>query len=204
MPARGTHTLRNTVAARSPSAALAGSDETLLVRLNRGRLVFLMFAVGCAATVKQAPKASHPPVASAPPRARMAWMPCDARAQPELAAAVNGRLERAKVAGVGESFQASVSMEMAQLAIECIEKTPRCYSAVGRSIGADRLLWAHLDRAPQGELTLRVSLFDVERGAIVSVAKGHYPTAQAAAGDVAALVTRAQTGEQLADAGKTP
>jgi hypothetical protein len=172
--------------------------------LTLRRLVFLTLALGCATTAKQAPRASKPAIVASAPRARMAWMPCDARAQPDLAAAVNGRLEQAKVAGVGESFQASVSMEMAQLAIECIEKTPRCYTAVGRSIGADRLLWAHLDRAAQGDLTLRVSLFDVERGAIVNVAKGHYPNAKAAAGDVGALVTRAETGEHLAEAGKTP
>src|SRR4029078_3099426 len=103
--------------------------------------------------VTMRPRASPSPVASAAPRARMAWMPCDARAQPELVAAVNGRLEQAKVAGVRESFQASVRMEMGQLAIECIEKTPRCYTAVGRSIGADRWLWAHPARAPQEELS---------------------------------------------------
>ena len=90
------------------------------------------------------------------------------------------------------------------MAIECIEKTPRCYTAVGHSIGADRLLWAHLDRASQGELTLRISLFDVERGAILRVATGRYPSAKAAAGDVADLVARAQTAERLADAGKMP
>jgi hypothetical protein len=175
-----------------------------MVSLHLGRLAVLTLTLGCAATVKQAPKSPSSSAASAPARARMAWMPCDARAQPELVAAVNGRLEKAKVDGVRESFQASVSMEMAQLAIECIEKTPRCYTAVGRSIGADRLLWADLDRAGQGELTLRVSLFDVDRGAIVRVAEGRYPSAKAAAGDVEALVARAQTAERLADAGKAP
>jgi hypothetical protein len=174
------------------------------VSLNLGRLTVLTLALGCAATVKQAPKSSRPPTAIAPPHARMAWMPCDARAQPDLVAAVNSWLEQAKVAGVKESFQASVSMEMAQLAIECIEKTPRCYTAVGRSIGADRLFWADFDRAGQGELTLRVSLFDVERGAVVRVAEGRYPSAKAAAADVEALVTRAQAAERLADAGKAP
>ena len=175
-----------------------------MVSLNLARLAVLTLTLGCAATVKQAPGGSGPPAASAPARARMAWMPCDARAQPELAAAVNGRLEQAKVAGVKESFQASVSMQMAQLAIECIDKTPRCYTAVGRSIGADRLLWADFERAARGELTVRVSLFDVERGAIVRAAVGRYPSAKAAAGDADALVARAQAPERLADAGKAP
>ncbi len=175
-----------------------------MVSLHLRSLAVLTLTLGCAATVKQGPGGGRPASASAPARARMAWMPCDARTQPELATAVNGRLQQAKVTGVKESFQASVSMEMAQLAIECIEKTPRCYSAVGRSIGADRLLWADFDRAARGELTLRVSLFDVERGAIVRVAEGRYPSAKAAAGDVEALVARAQAPERLAVAGKAP
>jgi hypothetical protein len=163
-----------------------------MVGLNLGRLAVLTLVLGCAATVKQAPKASSRPTARVAPSARMAWMPCDGRAQSELVAAVNGRLEQTKIADVKESFQASVSMEMAQLAIECIEKTTRCYTEVGRSIGADRLLWADFDRSAKGELTLRVSLFDVERGAIIRAAEGRYPSAKAAASDVEALVTRVQ------------
>jgi hypothetical protein len=174
------------------------------VSLKLGTLVVLTLTVGCAATVKQAPRGSKPSSAGVPALARMAWMPCDGRAQPELVAAVNGRLEQAKVAGVKESFQASVSMEMAQLAIECIEKTPRCYTAVGRSIGADRLLWADLERTPGVGLTLRVSLFDVEGGAMIRAAEGRYPSAKAAAGDVEALVARAEAPERLAVAGKAP
>jgi len=174
------------------------------VSLKLGTLVALTLTLGCAATVKQAPRASKPSTAGAPARARMAWMPCDGRAQPELVAAVNGRLEQAKVAGVKESFQASVSMEMAQLAIECIEKTPRCYMAVGHSIGADRLLWADLERTPGVGLTIRVSLFDVEGGAMIRAAEGRYPSAKAAAGDVEALVARAEVPERLAVAGKAP
>jgi hypothetical protein len=173
-----------------------------MVGQNLARLAFLTLALGCA-TARQAPRASR--LSDSPPRpVRMAWMPCDSRAQPELVAAVNGRFEQAKVAGVTETFQASVSMEMAQLAIECIEKTPDCYTAVGRSIGADRLLWANLDRGAEGALTLRVSLFDVERGAIVRLAEGRYDSTKAAAADVAALVTRVQAAERLAVAGKTP
>jgi hypothetical protein len=176
-----------------------------LVRLNLPTVALLTLASGCAAAVKQqARPAPKPPVAAVSPRARMAWMPCESRAQPELAAAINGRLDQAKVADVKESFQASVSMETAQLAMECIEKTPRCYAAVGRSIGADRLLWADLDRNAAGQLTLRVSLFDVESGAMVRVVEGHYPTAKAAADDVGTLIGRAQAPERLADAGKAP
>jgi len=175
-----------------------------MVSLNLARLAVLTLTLGCAATVKQGQKGPARPAASAPARARMAWMPCDPRVQPELVAAVNGRLEQAKVADVKESFQASVSMQMAQLAIECIEKTPRCYTAVGRSIGADRLLWADLERTPGVGLTLRVSLFDVERGALVRAAEGRYPNAKAAEADLEALVARAQAEQRLAVAGKAP
>jgi len=157
-----------------------------MVSLNLARLAVLTLTLGCAATVKQAPGGSGPPAASAPARARMAWMPCDARAQPELAAAVNGRLEQAKVAGVKESFQASVSMEMAQLAIECIEPTPACYRAVGHSLGADRLMWAEID---PGDDKIRVSVmfFDVSSGE-TSRKVGTFEGVQAARAGVAQLV----------------
>jgi hypothetical protein len=174
-----------------------------MVGLNLARLALLTLAVGCASTGAQAPRAPQS-AANPPPRVRMAWLPCDSRAQRDLVVAVNGQFEQAKVAGVTASFQAPVSMEMAQLAIECIEKTPHCYTAVGRSIGADRLLWADLERSAQGAQTLRVSLFDVERGAIVRAAEGRYASTKAAVADVAALVTRVQAPERLADAGKAP
>jgi hypothetical protein len=174
-----------------------------MVGANRAAIFALALGLGCATTTHQAAR-SPPASVGPPPRVRLAWLPFDAPASSGLIRAVNARLERAKIAGVTESFQAPVSMEMAQLAIECIEKTAHCYAAVGRSVGADRLLWADLDRSAHGGLTLRVALFDVEHGAVVHEAAQSYPSAKAAQADVETLVARAQSGERPALARKAP
>ena len=171
--------------------------------LNRVAILALTLGTGCATTTHQAAKSPPPPV-SPPPRLRLAWLPFDAAASSGLTTAVNAQLAHAKIAGVTESFQAPVSMEMAQLALECIEKTAHCYTAVGRSVGADRLLWADLDRRAHGNLALRVALFDVARGAVVREAAQSYPSASAAQADVETLIARAQSGERQAIARKAP
>ena len=72
-------------------------------------------------------------------------------------------MSRAKPAGTSTGVKAAVSMEVAQLAIECIQPTPACYRAVGHSLGADRLLWAEI--APVDEkIRVTVVLFDVGAG----------------------------------------
>jgi hypothetical protein len=147
------------------------------------------FATACA-TAKPAPVVhAAAPRKAAPPPMRLAWMPMEASVSPEIATVVNQRLAGLTVVGVTEKFQAQVSMEMAQLAIECIERTPACYGKVGRSVGADRLAWAEIARATKGAagITLRVSLFDVGGGAVVQQASRTFPNAKAAREGAAAL-----------------
>jgi hypothetical protein len=147
-------------------------------------------ATACA-TAKPAPVVHAPPPAPkpAPPTVKLAWMPLEASVSAEVATAVNQRLSGLALAGVTEKFQAPVSMEMAQLAIECIEHTPACYGKVGRSVGADRLAWAELVRASKKDasVTLRVSLFDVGGGAVVQQGAKTFPNAKAARDGAAAL-----------------
>src|SRR4051794_19445691 len=81
-------------------------------------------ATACATAEPPAIVALPPPPKAAPAPLRLAWMPLEPRASPELATVVNQRLARVVVEGVTETFQAPVSMEMAQLAIECIDRTP--------------------------------------------------------------------------------
>jgi hypothetical protein len=153
--------------------------------------VLATLATACA-TTQPAPvaKAPPPPPKAAPPAVRLAWMPLEASVSPEIASAVNERLAGLAVAGVTEKFQASVSMEMAQLALECIERTPACYGKVGRSVGADRLAWAELARASKRDasVTLRVSLFDVRGSAFVQQGSRTFPNAKAARDGAAALL----------------
>ena len=164
---------------------------------------FLATVAMACATAKP-PQVVHapPPRKAAPPPLRLAWMPLEARVAPEVASAVNERLAHVAVAGMTESFQAPVSMEMAQLAIECIERTPKCYGAVGRSVRADKLVWAELVRANRRDasVTVRLSLFDVAGGAIARQGARTFPNAKAAREGAAALVDET-FGATLAAAG---
>jgi hypothetical protein len=126
---------------------------------------------------------------------RLAWLPLEPLLSPDIAAAVNERLGRLAAAGSTQSYRAPVSMEMAQLALECIERTPACYAAVGRSVGADRLLWAELSAgpaaAPAQSLSVAVVLFDVRGSAVLRRVERTYDGAEAARAGVAELVDRA-------------
>lgn len=176
----------------------------VMVGVNRMAIIVLAVASGCATTTHPAVRSPPAAAVSPPPRVRLGWLPFDASTSSGLTTAVNAQLEHLKIDGVTESFRAPVSMEMAQLAIECIEKTARCYAAVGRSVGADRLLWADLDRRGHGNLTLKVALFDVGRGGIVREAEQSYPSAKAAGADIESLFARARSGDRQMIAGKAP
>jgi hypothetical protein len=153
-------------------------------------LALLLLLQACASQHAHAPAAAI----AAPPRpVRLAWLPLDALVAPDLAATINQRLGGLRVGGATESFRAPVSMEVAQLAIECIEPVAACYTAVGRSLGADRVLWAEL--APHGEagggVRVALVLFDVSGGAVVRRAERSFADADQARAGVATLVSEA-------------
>jgi hypothetical protein len=136
-----------------------------------------------------------PPVQSVkkpePAPARMAWMPLDVFDLPAVASAVNDNMSRARPPGTGASTKAAVSMEVAQLAIECIQPTPACYTAVSRSLGADRLMWAELDPSESDEkIKITVVLFDARAGT-ASRRAGTYDGEQAAQAGAADLIAHA-------------
>jgi hypothetical protein len=85
-------------------------------------------------------------------------------------------------------------MEVAQLAIECIQATPACYAAVARSLNADRLMWAQVAAADQ-KIRVTVLLFDVGAGT-TSKRTGTFDGVQAARAGVAELVGHAAGGER--------
>ncbi|HEX4406947.1 MAG TPA: hypothetical protein VH560_19045 [Polyangia bacterium] len=148
-------------------------------------------AAGCATTEPQTIVALPAPATTKPAAqsTRLAWLPFDPGAGSELTRATNDRLAHVIVDAATETTQAPVSMEMAQLAIECIEHTPACWSAVGHSLGADLLLWAELERPARGSgVTLRVALFDVGAGALVKNATRPFPSAKAARAGAVGLI----------------
>ena len=161
---------------------------------QRRRLVgslLLLSSLGACASNKPPPvRAGKPP----PQDQKLAWMPVDPLDAPSIAQAVNDQLSRVKVAGTKEHVKAAVSMEVAQLAIECIQPTTVCYRAVGHSLGADRLMWAEVDpAAPADKIRITVVLFDVQSGN-ASRRVGMFDGAQAARAGVAELVDHAAGG----------
>jgi hypothetical protein len=125
----------------------------------------------------------------APPPQRLAWMPLDVF-EGAVGAAINDQMGKVRPPGTSASVKAAVSMEVAQLAIECIQPTPACYAAVGRSLNADRLLWAELEPSDDDKVVVTIVMFDVEAGKS-SRRAGTFADAQAASAGVADLVQRA-------------
>lgn len=164
-------------------------------RTNREELCALaavvLLALGCAGRappVRTAQKAS--------PAARLTWLPAESTDGRELAKAVNERLGQVSLPGSAAGVKAAVSMEVAQLAIECTEPTPSCYSAVGRSLGADEILWAELGAAggPSHEVRVALLLYDLRAGAAPKRVERTFDSVEAARAGVSALVDRLKTG----------
>jgi len=146
-----------------------------------------LFCVVCAAACASAPPPPpEPPKVAAAPQ-RLGWMPLDSFDAPVVAEAINERTSRVKPAWAAESVKAAVSMEVAQLAIECIQPTADCYGAVAKSLKADRLLWAEVDPVAADEkIRITVVMFDVRAGTAsrrVGTFNG-VPAARAGVGDL--------------------
>ena len=74
---------------------------------------------------------------------KLAVLPVDTDAFPRDRASLNGALHDVKVKGVDDYFLSKVTLEVVQLSIECVQPTSECYSAVGNSLSANKLLLGH-------------------------------------------------------------
>src|SRR5688500_15033862 len=74
----------------------------------------------------------------------LAVLPTESDRFPRVAKAITESLEDAEVPGIDRKEMASVSLEVAQLSIECIQRTTACYAKVGQSMSANRLLFAEI------------------------------------------------------------
>ena len=151
--------------------------------------LLLLWLGACAGKAPPAKVVKAPP---APPQ-KLAWMPLDPLDAPSVAKAVNQRLSQVKIAGATTGVKSAVSMEVAQLALECISPTTTCYRAVGHSLGADRLMWAEIDPDADDRIKVTVFLFDVRSGA-ASRRVGTYDGVKSAQAGVAELVSHAGDG----------
>jgi hypothetical protein len=104
---------------------------------------------------------------------------------PDTASVLNTAMTSVKFRNVSEFSVAKVSMEVAQLSLECVEPSDLCYQSVGRFLGADDILWAKVKRdvGTDGNAgrTVTIRLFDVAAGRLRGSAEERYatpPTAQ--------------------------
>jgi hypothetical protein len=176
-----------------------GPTRSLTARVLAA-LVLPALAGACATAPNPGPPAAPAPtpaaaeaisaLASTKP-VRMAWLPVDTLMHPKLGAALNNRLEAATLPGITSRNKGAVSMETAQLSLECSQPTPECHAAVGRHLGANRLLWAELKPGSRKKaVTVALFLFDVDGSAMVAQAERMFPTQQAALAGLDALVAQ--------------
>jgi hypothetical protein len=124
---------------------------------------------------------------------KLAVMPADSLLFSDIATALDEQLGHARVAGASTAIRAKVSMEVAQLALECVSATDECYAQVGRYLQVDRLLWGQIARdVTSSGVKVTVVLLDVGRGAQVARAEEVFPKNDAAIGGLR-LVDRAST-----------
>lgn len=104
------------------------------------------------------------------PQIKLAVLPAESDVFPKAAEAATDSLSNATVSGIDEREVTKVSLEVVQLSIECVEATSTCYEAVGKTLSANRLLFAQI--SPEGKkprnrrkprpLKVVVTLFDVD------------------------------------------
>lgn len=135
------------------------------------------------------------PVAPKPsprPQIQLAVIPAESDAYPRAAQAVSESLGSARVAGVDATSVSKVSLEVVQLSIECVDPTDACYQAIGRSMSANRLLFARIDAgAAKRQLRVTVTLYDVDARSAKRTAEKLFVNEDQAVAGAAALVAEA-------------
>lgn len=93
---------------------------------------------------------------------KLAVLPAESAKFPDLARALTSSLAKAAVPGVDHTELTKVSLEVVQLSIECVEPTVDCYEKVGKSLAANRILFAQLAPGGKHHVRVTVTLFDVD------------------------------------------
>jgi hypothetical protein len=156
-----------------------------------GWLLAIGLAVGCAH--------QPPPVAAPPPpprpRVKLAVLPIDGDQFPQIAESLNNAFRAVKVKGVDDYFLSKVTLEVVQLSIECVQPTSACYTAVGKSLGANKLLLGHVvaigKRKRDKSVRVTITMFDCEAGEAANVVDRVYRTPELASQGVGDLVAEA-------------
>jgi hypothetical protein len=135
---------------------------------------------------------AHPPPAApvaAAAKLQLAVIPAESDVFPRAARAVSAQLASARVAGVDETRVSKASLEVVQLSIECVDASEVCYQAIGRSMAANRLLFARIDGgAKKQQLKVTVTLYDVDARAVKRTGERTFDSEAEASAGAAALV----------------
>jgi hypothetical protein len=139
----------------------------------------LLLGSGCATTSAPQQKKTERVPEEAPTRRRLklAVLPVESDNYPRLAKGINSVFHEIQVPGVDDYFLSRVTLEVAQLAIECVDVTNECWMAVGKSLTSDRLLLAQIVRPAKKKdrsVQMSVTYFDVGTGQPLHVANRNF------------------------------
>lgn len=156
-------------------------------------LSHVKLGVAVIATMMACAHAQPPaPAPTVPKKTRLAVLPAESDVYPKAATAIASSLSQAKLPGIDETHVSKVSLEVVQLSIECVDPTEACYEAVGKSLAANRLLFAQLAAgAKKKQLKVTVTLFDVDAQATTKIAEKVFPNEDEATAGIPKLVAEA-------------
>ena len=164
----------------------------------------LAIAAGVVACTKSRPP--KPPVVVVTPKLKLAVLAVESDRFPAVAEAATASLAKAHVIGIDNIEVSKVSLEVVQLSIECVEQTPDCYEAVGKSLAANRLLFAQVSPGtpppekpiklkrgakPPKDVRVTVTLFDVDSRAASKTAEKLFPNETDATAGMDGLIAEA-------------
>jgi hypothetical protein len=138
------------------------------------------------------------------PELKLAVLAVESDRFPKVAEAATLSLAKARVTGIDRVEVSKVSLEVVQLSIECVEQTAACYEAVGKSLAANRLLFARVEPGtPKPRKTARggakqpldvrvtVTLFDVDTRLPTKTAEKLFATESEATAGIDGLIAEA-------------
>jgi hypothetical protein len=162
--------------------------------MYRARLGVLAMVLLSACSHPQ--RATAPTVAATSPppapitKAKLVVLPAESDAFPRAARATTDSLVHTRLAGL-VSHISKVSLEVVQLSIECVDPTIECYNAVGRSLTANRLLFAQIAPVKRRQVKVTVTLFAVGATAPAARAEKVFASEDEATAGIAELVAEA-------------
>lgn len=134
------------------------------------------------------------------PKLKLAVLAVESDRFPKVAEAATLSLAKARVTGIDRVEVSKVSLEVVQLSIECVEQTPACYEAVGKSLAANRLLFAQVEpgtpakkprRGKPLDVRVTVTLFDVDTRLPTKTAEKLFATETEATAGMDGLIAEA-------------